>query len=60
MSKIENPAVARIFDNYPEPIRKKMMRLRQLVLDTASETEGVDMLRGDPEVGRAQLSRQGR
>ena len=44
MSKIENPAVARIFDNYPEPIRKKMMRLRQLVLDTASETEGVDML----------------
>ena len=44
MSKIENPAVARIFDNYQEPIRKKMMRLRQLVLDTASETEGVDML----------------
>ena len=44
MSKIENPAVARIFDNYPEPIRKKMMRLRQLVLDRASETEGVDML----------------
>ena len=44
MSKIENPAVARIFDNYQEPIRKNMMRLRQLVLDTASETESVDML----------------
>ena len=36
MSKIENPAVVRIFDNYPELIRKKMMRLRQLVLDTVS------------------------
>jgi hypothetical protein len=31
-----------VFDGYPEPMRKKMMRLRQLVLDTASETEGVD------------------
>lgn len=44
MSKIENPEVARVFACYPEPIRKKMMRLRQLVLDTASETEGVDKL----------------
>ena len=38
MSKIENPAVARAFDRYPEPRRTKMMRLRQLVLDAASET----------------------
>ena len=44
MFKIENPAVARVFDGYPEPMRKKMMRLRELVLDTASETEGVDAL----------------
>ena len=44
MSKIENPDAARVFDSYPEPIRKKMMRLRQLVLDTALETEGVDAL----------------
>ena len=44
MSKIENPEVARVFAGYPEPMRKKMMRLRQLVLDTASETEGVDKL----------------
>ena len=42
MSKIDNPEVARVFDGYPEPMRKKMMRLRQLVLDTASETEGVN------------------
>ncbi len=44
MAKIENPEVARVFDSYPEPMRKKMLRLRQIVLDTASETEGVDAL----------------
>ena len=44
MSKIENPDVARVFDGYPEAMRVKMMRLRQLVLDTASETEGVNGL----------------
>ena len=44
MAKIENPEVARVFDGYPEPTRKKMLRLRQIVLDTASETEGVDAL----------------
>ena len=26
MSKIENPVVARAFDRYPEPRRRKMMR----------------------------------
>ena len=44
MAKIENPEVARVFDSYPEPMRKKMLHLRQIVLDTASETEGVDAL----------------
>ena len=44
MYKIENPDVARVFDSYPETIREKMMRLRQLVLDSASETEGVEGL----------------
>ena len=44
MSKIENPDVARVFDSYPEAMRVKMMRLRQLVMDAASETEGVDGL----------------
>ena len=42
MAKIENPEVARVFYGYPEPMRKKMLRLRQIVLHTASETEGVD------------------
>ena len=44
MSKIENPTVARVFDGYPAPIRRKLLRLRQLVLDTAAETEGVNTL----------------
>ena len=44
MSKIENPDVSRVFDGYPEAMREKMMRLRQLVLDTASETEGINDL----------------
>ena len=44
MAKITNPEVARVFDGYPEPMRKKMLRLRQIVLDTAAETEGVDVL----------------
>ena len=44
MSKIENPDVTRVFDGYPDAMRVKMMRLRQLVLDTASETEGVNSL----------------
>lgn len=41
MDKFENPEVAEVFDGYPEHIRRKMMFLRQLVLVTASETEGV-------------------
>ena len=44
MNKIENPKVAEVFKNYPKPIRQKMMVLRQIVLDTASETKGVNEL----------------
>lgn len=41
MDTITNQAVAAVFNNYPEPYRKKLLRLRQLVLDTATETDGV-------------------
>ena len=44
MSKIDNPDVARVFEGYPAAMRDKMLRLRQIVLDTAWETEGVDAL----------------
>jgi hypothetical protein len=36
----ENPDVRKLFDDYPGSMRQKMLRLRQLVLDTASETDG--------------------
>ena len=41
MKKINNPEVAEIFDAYPKHIRKKMLFLRQLVFDTAAETDGL-------------------
>ena len=44
MEKIENPEVAAVFDNYPERMRERLMLLRRLVIDTASETEGVGSL----------------
>ncbi|KOY14782.1 DUF1801 domain-containing protein [Paenibacillus xylanivorans] len=42
MDAIENAKVAVVFENYPKHIQKKLLFLRQLILDTASETEGVD------------------
>lgn len=41
MDTIKNVVVAEVFKNYPKHMRKKLLLLRQLVLDTASETEGV-------------------
>ncbi len=39
-----NPKVKEVFDEYPKPIRPKMMRLRQLVLDVANEIESIKHL----------------
>jgi len=44
MDKIENSQVAEVFRNYPQHMRQKLMFLRQLVLDTASECKVVGML----------------
>lgn len=44
MDKIKNPEVAIIFNKYPDHMREKLMFLRQLILDTAAETEGVHTL----------------
>ena len=41
MHTIDNPDVAAVFGRYPEEVRKKLMNLRRLILDTALETEGV-------------------
>jgi hypothetical protein len=47
MSKLEiktNPKVREVFANYPDFVRDKMQHLRQLVIETAEETEGVSTL----------------
>lgn len=42
MTPIKNPQVAAAFNSYPPVMRKKLMTLRQLVLDTAAEAEDID------------------
>ncbi|GKS09151.1 hypothetical protein YDYSY3_01510 [Paenibacillus chitinolyticus] len=42
VGEIENTKVAAVFEHYPINIQKKLFFLRQLILDTASETDGVD------------------
>lgn len=44
MGAIENTKVAAVFEHYPNPIQKELLFLRQLILDTASEIEGIDHL----------------
>jgi len=39
--KIENVDVASVFDGYPTRIRRKLLALRHLILETAASTEGV-------------------
>jgi len=39
-----SPEVRQKFDSYPAGYKEKLLALRQLVLDTAAETEGVDEL----------------
>lgn len=44
MHSIEQPNVLKKFQSYPNHIRKKLLFLRQLVIDTALKTEGVGKL----------------
>lgn len=39
-----SPKVNAIYDNYPDAVRGKMKFLRELVIETAKETEGIDEL----------------
>ena len=45
MKPIENPAVEAVFEAYPPNLKKKLLILRQLIFDTASEIEGVGELK---------------
>jgi hypothetical protein len=38
------PSVQAVFDSYPPALHKKLLALRQLILDTATTTEGVGIL----------------
>ncbi len=44
MEKIKSTEVAETFKQYPAPARKKLLLLRQLILDVAAETEDVGVL----------------
>ncbi len=44
MQNIENIEVANVFHRYPEDIRLKLLYLRQLIFEVASETENIDQL----------------
>ncbi len=39
-----NPEVEKVFSNYPDSVRSKMLELRELVIDTAKEIEGISSL----------------
>jgi len=58
MDKIKNSEVANAFNKYPERIREKMIFLRQLVLDTAIETNGVDVLEETLKWGSQAISQK--
>jgi hypothetical protein len=38
---LKNPEVELVFNNYPETVRKKLLNLRRLIIETASEIEGL-------------------
>lgn len=44
MKILKNPAVEEVFKNYPKQIRPKLEHLRQLIIETASEIEGIEIL----------------
>ncbi len=41
MDIINNPSVAAAYRRYPEGVRQKLMCVRQLIIDVASETPGI-------------------
>lgn len=44
MELMSNPKVADVFDNYPQHVQKQMNQLRLLVIEAASEIEGLEKL----------------
>jgi hypothetical protein len=44
MKSFANPAVTRVFSDYPAPVRSKLLKLRDLIFSTAKRTPGVGAL----------------
>lgn len=44
MNTFTNPDVAEVFNRYPDHIRKKLLFLRELIFDTASQNGGIGQL----------------
>ncbi len=44
MQLISDPRVKAVFDNYPASLYKKMSHLRELIIKTASEIDGLELL----------------
>ncbi|MBC7954281.1 MAG: DUF1801 domain-containing protein [Cytophagales bacterium] len=44
MTPFQSPAVAQAFEAFPTGVRRKLLRLRQLIFDTAATTPGVGAL----------------
>ncbi|MFB9055504.1 DUF1801 domain-containing protein [Mariniflexile ostreae] len=44
MELIIDPVVKTVFEQYPEPVRAQLLKVRLLVLNTASEIKGLDKL----------------
>lgn len=45
ITKIKDPDVAEVFESYPAPMRKKLLFLRRLVLETGSDLPEVEDLK---------------
>ncbi len=44
MKLTTDPRVQPVFDNYPESVQQQLLALRELVIETARETQGVQQL----------------
>lgn len=44
MELTSDPKVEEVFKNYPKEVKQQMLYLRELVLKTATETEGIEKL----------------
>jgi ribosomal 50S subunit-associated protein YjgA (DUF615 family) len=50
-----DPRVNEVFANYPDFVRDKLQHLRELVIETAEETEGCNRFGRNFEMGRTQF-----